>query len=127
MTILLDMNLSPRWVAFLSDHGHHAVHWSSVGAAAAPDIEIMNYARQQWRKPGPSRMDLLFSDKPCCAASCARSQLDNRDNLRDRKTACAHDVSVCGRYRRPGRWPGLCVQVGPGHCSRAGRPGTNLR
>ena len=44
MKILVDMNLSPLWVAFLLEHGYLAVHWSSIGAATAPDSEILEYA-----------------------------------------------------------------------------------
>ena len=45
MKILVDMNLSPRWVDLLSAHGVEAVHWARVGAANAPDEAIMAYAR----------------------------------------------------------------------------------
>jgi predicted nuclease of predicted toxin-antitoxin system len=31
MKILLDMNLSPRWVRFLEQEGFEAAHWSTVG------------------------------------------------------------------------------------------------
>jgi predicted nuclease of predicted toxin-antitoxin system len=44
MKILIDMNLSPRWVTVFVSHGIEAVHWSSVGAANATDSEIINYA-----------------------------------------------------------------------------------
>lgn len=44
MKLLLDMNLSPRWVAVLTGAGHAAQHWSAVGAATAADVEIMAYA-----------------------------------------------------------------------------------
>jgi predicted nuclease of predicted toxin-antitoxin system len=40
MKILIDMNLSPRWVSVLSAAGISTVHWSSVGSANAPDAEI---------------------------------------------------------------------------------------
>ena len=46
MTLLIDMNLSPLWVAFLRERGFAAVHWSSVGPATAPDTEIIDYARR---------------------------------------------------------------------------------
>jgi predicted nuclease of predicted toxin-antitoxin system len=46
MRLLIDMNLTPRWVLFLANAGHEAVHWSSVGAKSAPDREICGYARQ---------------------------------------------------------------------------------
>lgn len=44
MKLLLDMNLSPRWVGVLTDAGIEAVHWSLLGARNAPDPEIMAYA-----------------------------------------------------------------------------------
>ena len=45
LNILLDMNLSPRWVARLAAHGWAAVHWSNVGDPTAQDTEIMAWAR----------------------------------------------------------------------------------
>ncbi len=45
MRILVDMNLTPRWVQYLSDAGHEAIHWSVIGAATATDHEIGIYAR----------------------------------------------------------------------------------
>jgi predicted nuclease of predicted toxin-antitoxin system len=42
--LLIDMNLSPRWVSLLNSRGMEAVHWSSPGSANAPDVEIMAYA-----------------------------------------------------------------------------------
>ncbi len=47
MKLLIDMNLSPRWAHLLSGAGLEAVHWSTVGAVNAPDIEIMAHAREQ--------------------------------------------------------------------------------
>jgi len=44
MKLLVDMNLSPRWVGLLTGAGVEAVHWSTVGAVNAPDAEIMAYA-----------------------------------------------------------------------------------
>ena len=44
MKLLVDMNLSPRWVAFLQSSGVEVVHWSVIGKANAPDTEIMAYA-----------------------------------------------------------------------------------
>lgn len=46
MRLLVDVNLTPRWVHFLLDAGHEAVHWSSVGSTSAKDSEICDYARQ---------------------------------------------------------------------------------
>jgi predicted nuclease of predicted toxin-antitoxin system len=44
MKLLVDMNLSPRWIDLFADDGIEAVHWSSIGARNAPDVEIMAYA-----------------------------------------------------------------------------------
>ena len=46
MRLLIDMNLTPRWIPFLMDAGHEAVHWSSVGSNSAKDSDICEYARQ---------------------------------------------------------------------------------
>ncbi|HEY1183054.1 MAG TPA: DUF5615 family PIN-like protein [Bryobacteraceae bacterium] len=46
MRLPLDMNLTPRWVHFLRNAGHEAVHWSSIGSNSAKDGEICDYARQ---------------------------------------------------------------------------------
>jgi predicted nuclease of predicted toxin-antitoxin system len=45
MKLLVDMNLSPRWVAFLAEAGFDAVHWSRVGSPDATDAAIMAFAR----------------------------------------------------------------------------------
>jgi predicted nuclease of predicted toxin-antitoxin system len=45
MKIVIDMNLSPKWVSILASAGHESVHWSDIGAANAPDSEIMAWAR----------------------------------------------------------------------------------
>ena len=44
MKLLVDMNLSPRWLGVLVDAGIEAVHWSMLGAKNAPDSEIMAFA-----------------------------------------------------------------------------------
>mgnify|MGYP006952849451 CR=1 FL=1 len=45
MRILLDMNLSPRWVDLLADAGIESIHWSSVGETTASDSFIMAFAK----------------------------------------------------------------------------------
>lgn len=47
MKLLLDMNLSPRWVSILEAAGLEAVHWSAVGPGNASDIQIMAFARAE--------------------------------------------------------------------------------
>ncbi len=42
--LLIDMNLSPEWVATLQRHGWEAVHWSNVGNPRASDKDIMDWA-----------------------------------------------------------------------------------
>ncbi len=45
MKLLVNMNLSPRWVAMLAGAGFDAAHWSTLGAANAPESQIMAYAK----------------------------------------------------------------------------------
>lgn len=45
MRLIVDMNLSPRWVGLLADAGFEAAHWSQLGQADAPDSQIMGFAR----------------------------------------------------------------------------------
>lgn len=44
MKVLVDMNLSPRWVEALAEAGIDATHWSSIGVYSAPDPEIIAHA-----------------------------------------------------------------------------------
>lgn len=46
MKILIDMNLSPEWVAAFTAADLESVHWSSIGKPNAPDREIIEYARK---------------------------------------------------------------------------------
>ena len=45
MKLLIDMNLSPRWVSILVHAGFEAAHWSTLGRSNAPDAEIMAFAK----------------------------------------------------------------------------------
>ena len=47
MKVLVDMNLSPRWVDVLAESNIEAAHWSIAGPHNAPDGEIMAYALAQ--------------------------------------------------------------------------------
>jgi predicted nuclease of predicted toxin-antitoxin system len=42
--ILIDMNLSPRWVPLLAAAGFDAVHWSTQGPQDASDTTLMTSA-----------------------------------------------------------------------------------
>lgn len=44
MKLLVDMNLSPRWVGWLGDAGVEAVHGSVIGPPSAPDQVILAHA-----------------------------------------------------------------------------------
>lgn len=47
MKLLLDMNLSPAWVPYLTAHGWQTEHWHSIGSVDAPDAEIMGWAKER--------------------------------------------------------------------------------
>lgn len=46
MKLLVDMNLSPDWVAVLNQAGWETIHWSTIGNLRAADAEIMAWAKQ---------------------------------------------------------------------------------
>src|SRR5438093_4700977 len=46
MRVLIDMNLTPRWVGYLIEAGHEPVHWSTAGPVRAKDHDICDYARR---------------------------------------------------------------------------------
>jgi len=45
MKLLIDMNLSPRWVNLPANAGFEVAHWSTLGRSNAPDTEIMAFAK----------------------------------------------------------------------------------
>ena len=45
MKILVDMNLSPRWVSVLVTAGFEAKHWSVLGTVSSPDSQILAFAQ----------------------------------------------------------------------------------
>lgn len=47
MKLVIDINLSPRWVELLQEHGYEAVHWSEVGDPRATDTAILGWARER--------------------------------------------------------------------------------
>jgi predicted nuclease of predicted toxin-antitoxin system len=46
MKILIDMNLTPMWVSFLTENGIEAAHWSSIGSPEDSDTDIIAYAKK---------------------------------------------------------------------------------
>jgi predicted nuclease of predicted toxin-antitoxin system len=49
MKLLVDMNLSPAWCSLFQAAGWDAAHWSTVGNPAAPDHELLHWARSNER------------------------------------------------------------------------------
>ena len=49
MKLLVDMNLSPSWVGFLSANGFDAVHWVNIGPGDADDVTLLSWARKSGR------------------------------------------------------------------------------
>lgn len=45
MKLLIDMNLSPRWVPSLNAAGFEAIHWRDIGRATDPDTVIFDWAK----------------------------------------------------------------------------------
>jgi predicted nuclease of predicted toxin-antitoxin system len=45
MRLLIDMNLTPRWVPFLMSAGHECAHWSDLGPGNTTDGAICEFAR----------------------------------------------------------------------------------
>jgi len=46
MKLLIDMNLAPRWIEWLSGKGIESIHWAGIGAIDATDREIMACAAE---------------------------------------------------------------------------------
>jgi len=65
LRLLIDMNLSPDWVAVFDSAGIEAGHWSRIGDPRAADRVLLRWARQRlcglyarpgfWRPPGKFR------------------------------------------------------------------------
>ena len=46
MKVIIDMNLTPKWVQFFEQQGWHAVHWRTIGEPRDSDRTIMDWARE---------------------------------------------------------------------------------
>ncbi len=46
MKLLIDMNLSPRWVSTLTQSGIEAAHWSTLGEPEAIGLQVVMALRQ---------------------------------------------------------------------------------
>src|SRR5262249_44315894 len=77
------MNLSPSWVDRLARYGFEAVHWSTVGAGALPDHDILAWANEHQFVVVTN--DLDFSAILAASAGAAPSvvQIRTQDLLSD--------------------------------------------
>ncbi len=46
LRLVIDVNLSPEWVPFLTEAGFDAYHWCQVGSPSATDQVIMDWATE---------------------------------------------------------------------------------
>jgi predicted nuclease of predicted toxin-antitoxin system len=76
MKLLVDMNLSPRWVGFLTASGVDAVHWSTIGDPRATDTTIIEWAVE--RGYGVFTHDLDFTTILALAGAAGPSILQVR-------------------------------------------------
>lgn len=67
MKLLIDMNLPPEWIGRLAQRGYEAVHWSTIGAAADSDREILTWASDHG-------LVVLTHDLDCAAILAATSE-----------------------------------------------------
>jgi len=77
------MNLSPSWVDRLARHGFEAVHWSTIGAAIAPDSEILTWANEHGFVVITNDLDFSAILAAGRGASPTVVQIRNQDLLSD--------------------------------------------
>jgi predicted nuclease of predicted toxin-antitoxin system len=81
--LLVDMNLSPSWVDRLTRHGFEAVHWSTIGAATAPDVEILTWANEHGFVVVTNDLDFSAILAASAGASPSVVQIRSQDLLSD--------------------------------------------
>jgi predicted nuclease of predicted toxin-antitoxin system len=81
--LLVDMNLSPSWVERLARHGFEAVHWSTIGAATAPDVEILTWANEHKFVLITNDLDFSAILAATAGASPSAVQIRTQDLLSD--------------------------------------------
>jgi predicted nuclease of predicted toxin-antitoxin system len=47
LKLLIDVNPSPLWVEAFGAADFEAVHWSTIGDPGAPDVDLMEWARNE--------------------------------------------------------------------------------
>lgn len=68
MRLLVDMNLTPRWVDLLTKAGFEAVHWSVVGTPDAPDSDLMSHAKTHPSPNSPAWLMAQLTPPPNLAS-----------------------------------------------------------
>jgi predicted nuclease of predicted toxin-antitoxin system len=81
--LLVDMNLSPSWVDRLARHGFEAVHWSTIGAATAPDVGILAWANEHGFVIVTNDLDFSAILAASAGASPSVVQIRSHDLLSD--------------------------------------------
>jgi predicted nuclease of predicted toxin-antitoxin system len=104
MKLLVDMNLSPRWIGLLQDAGWEAVHWSAVGKVSAPDSEVMAYAAQH--DYVVLTLDLDFS--AILAATHGNKPSVVQIRTEDVNPPCHRTTGHCGTASHGARVAGRC-------------------
>ena len=61
MRLIVDMNLTPRWVQYLQDSGFECTHWSDIGPRTAEDSTICDHARKHEAVVITNDLDFLGS------------------------------------------------------------------
>jgi len=81
------MNLSPGWIARLAGLGFEAVHWSTIGAATAPDVEILAWANEHQFVVVTSDLDISAILAAGAGAAPSVVQIRMQDLISDRAVA----------------------------------------
>jgi len=87
MKILIDMNLSPDWVARFAASDIESIHWSTIGAPNAKDSEIMEFARENGFIVFTHDLDFSAMLAATQAESPSVIQMRTQDVLSDAMTA----------------------------------------
>jgi predicted nuclease of predicted toxin-antitoxin system len=90
--LLVDMNLSPSWVDRLARHGLEAVHWSTIGAATAPDSEILIWANEHGFVVITNDLDFSSILAASAAATPSVVQIRTQDLLSDAVVSAVVDA-----------------------------------
>ena len=86
------MNLSPSWVDRLERHGFDAVHWSTIGAATAPDLEILTWANEHGFVVITNDLDFSSILAASAAATPSVVQIRTQDLLSDAVVSAVADT-----------------------------------